>query len=145
MPFYLLIIRNRLTPESRAKLDYVLAAAADYFRQHTPLKFVYEFLDTDLDLRFKDFGVVANNGDFAGNTKNGYGLDGIKDQLTQLGKIENYKYSEILFCYEVQNFDSSKGQLAAWTYPNPLQGAAFSEIPSYGFDKPVFTHEPIHG
>jgi hypothetical protein len=144
MPFYLLIIRNRLTSESKAKLDAALAAQADYFKRHTPLTFVYDFLDTNLDTKFKDFGIVSNIGDFAGDTKTSYGLDGIKDQLRTVG-IENYKYSQIVFCYEVQNFDDSKGQLAAWTYPNPLQGAAFTEIPSYGFDQRVLTHEPFHG
>lgn len=69
-----------------------------------------------LPLSYKSFGTF--------NNKNLWGLDGIKNQLRSAGVPSGYDV--ILFFYYP---NPPKDDLANWTYPNDLQGAAFCELP----------------
>ena len=134
--FYLLIIKN--------KIDYDvnddIAKLADWVKRKTGIDLQIDYVETDLDLKFKNF------------TDEGLlGLDGVKDQLRQAGVLPQAQYHHICFLYDLDmtNFDVSK--LRSWTYPNPLNGSVFYEIPSTLFWEQVdalyrvFSHEMIHG
>jgi N-acetylmuramoyl-L-alanine amidase len=136
MTRHVLIVRN-----TKLNLQPSLDRAAEYFKRKAGIETQYHYLDTELFLWFKDFNVLVNGISY-------WGLNGIKEQLRQTGKIPRGKYHEIIFCYDLpQNFDKPH---AAWTYPNDLQLSAFSEVPCSQslIDTDVvyrhLTHEPIH-
>lgn len=119
-----------------------LLKAKVWWENRTGVEVVFEVLTVDLPLRFKEFGVRIGNGSVL------WGLDGIKQQLRDKGFAPYGKYHVVTFLYELRGFDL--GSIAAWSYPNHLNGAAFCEIPSLlSLEKSdnlfrLFTHEWIH-
>lgn len=146
-PFYILIVRNRIAGYPVEDDAKKLEAWLD---KNVPVDAVTEFVDTDLELKHKDFGVVIQGGAVGDTKKSAWGLDGIKEQLRQTGKVPAGKYHAIIFLYELIGWDWSKRMLGAWTYPNDLNGAAFCEIPSLSYWEKMddiyrmMTHEIMH-
>lgn len=137
MNYYILIIKNRIKYQIQDDIDKFVA----WLKKYTPLNPQIFYLETDLDVSYKDFGVKNAAGQLL------CGLDGIKEKLRQTGLIENNAYNSIIFLYECINCPSN---IAAWAYPNPLLGASFCEIPSSLFWEKIddlyrlLTHEIIH-
>ena len=133
--FYILIIRNNINYQID---DF--KKVIDWFKLYTPFEIQMDFLDTNLTVTHKDFGVVVDG-------KSLMGLDGIKEQLRQTKKIPYGKYHVVGFLYEFRAFDAG---VAAWTYPEDLQAAAFFEAPSNLLWEAtndtfrIFTHEILH-
>ncbi len=86
-----------------------------------PFKVVLTKKRADVPLSFKYFMTITD-GD---QPRQLFGLDGIKDQLRPY--VESGEYHEVFFHYYKPQ---GAPDLANWTYPNDLQGAAFSELVS---------------
>lgn len=140
MKFYILVIKNKIKYATEDDIEKLKA----WIKRRTPFEPEIEIIETDLSLKHKDFGVKIG-------VQSYWGLDGIKQQLRETGKIENGAYHAVCFLYELgDNWDFQNKPLGAWTYPNDLNGAAFFEIPSVLYWEKIddlyrmMTHEIIH-
>lgn len=115
--FYILIIENSLTYPIQDDLNKFF----DWISRKTGISVLPEYIKTQLPLTHKDFGIKVAD-------KSYWGLGGIKQQLRNTERIEDDYYHCVFFLYNLKGWDSTKG-LAAWTYPQYLYNAAFTEIP----------------
>lgn len=129
MKIKVLFIKNRIT--------YSIVQDIEKYKQWLitlGLEPEFEFKETDLDLKFKDFKVGG-----------WWGLDGIKQQIRELFIVPPLKYDIVIFCYDDPSIVRN---LANWTYPNPLNGSAFVEVvytPKFvGLNGDVLVHESTH-
>jgi len=123
----------------------------DWMKSEFDTEVEFSFIDTRLQLKHKDFGVLLSGGDAGTPIKTAWGLDGIKQQLRNTGLIPVGQHHLVAFLYNLpQNWDYSN-PIGAWTYPNDLNGAAFVEIPvilQHQNNDEIFrilSHESIHG
>lgn len=115
MKFYILFVENQLTYPVQDDLNKFF----DYLKRKLNISVFPEYIKTNIPVNFKDFGVKVGNTSY-------YGLSGIKEELRNSGKISPDYYHIVFYLYDKGKFDKP---LAAWTYPNKLEGAVFSEIP----------------
>lgn len=115
MKYYCLFIENSLTYPIQDDLNKFF----DYLKRKLGITVFPEYISVKLDNKFKDFGVKVNGISY-------HGLSGIKEELRNTGKIIPQYYHSIFYLYDKGKFNEP---LAAWTYPNTLEGATFSEIP----------------
>ena len=130
----ILLIRNNLSQDTSVSVNTFL----DWVWRKTPLQPTLEVSHLHVPLSYKPFGVVVQG-------QERWGLDGIKAQLRQTGRIAPNTYHVIIFLYQ----PDASYPLGAWTYPNDLQGAAFIEIPCSPEITPhllyrYLTHEFLH-
>lgn len=143
--YRILIIRNRI--------KYPLTAEIDLFRKFladkTPFEPVFEYLDTNLPLKYKDFMVKNGQGD-----QSWWGLDGVKQQLRDLNVIRYKDHDTVFFLHEATEF-LTPGILNSFAYANGLEGCGYAEIScqegfkavnNSGFDKisETLCHEQMH-
>ncbi len=142
---YILVVKNKLAFD----IDDQLGLFYEWMKYEFDTEVEFSFIDTELTTKHKDFGVVITGGDAGKQTKTSWGLDGIKQQLRDTGRIPIGQHHLIAFLYDLPLWDDSK-PLGAWTYPNDLNGAAFVEIPvlrSVWATTEIFrilSHESIH-
>ena len=129
----ILIIKNKLT--------YSIAKDIDEFKNFLifqGFQVSFDFKECDLPLKFKSFGMFGGN--------NYWGLDGMKKQLREEALVEPLKWDMVFFCYEPPI--NVGGQLANFTFPNDINGAAYCEIvytPNFvGINGKILIHESIH-
>jgi hypothetical protein len=94
-----------------------------WYQKTFPFEVVLTKKVLDLPLKFKYFLTI--NDPITHTARPLYGLDGIKKQLTPY--VELGQYDEIIFYYPRPDIQLD---LSNWTYPNDLNGAAFSELTS---------------
>jgi hypothetical protein len=139
--FHLLIIKNNF----EYPLIDDIQKTIEYEKKWKKRELIVDYIDINLPIKHKQFPVV-----FPQTGKKGYGLDGIKQQLRDTGKIPYKAYHAICFLYKEDDWDHKEKTLGAWTYPTPLKGSAFMEIPFQPNDEEndqlyrVLTHEMIH-
>jgi hypothetical protein len=117
MKFYILFIENNLGYAIQDDLDKFF----DWVNRKFGVKVCPEYIKTDLPLTWKDFGVKVGDVTY-------WGLNEIKGQLRATDRIDDKYYNSIFFLYDLVEWSDGK-KLAAWTYPQPLFSAEFSEIP----------------
>ena len=117
MDFKILVIRNRIKYDISDNVNKF----TDWIKRHTPLNPILTYIDSDLNLKWKFFTNLPGNAN-----QPLYGLDGIKDEILNSGLSTN-GHDSIFLIYEETEY-STPGYLGAFTYPNKLNGAAFSEI-----------------
>src|SRR3990167_1605220 len=140
MKLYIKIIRNQ-TSYTEDDIQKFLA----WIKRNTPLEPIVDFVDTDLSLKWKPFGISVG-------TKKLWGLDGIKEQIRQAGLVSQRRYHIVIFLYDCTGFGqiTDERALGHWTYPNELSGAAFMEVAATTYWETlddqyrVLTHEFLH-
>lgn len=127
----ILIIKNKI----KVPVQDDIEKAFGFLREKTPLTYELSYLETTLDLNFKEF------------IPGMYGTTGTKEALIPLIKE---KYDIVIFMYGVTSFKINKGSLAGWTFWERIGGAEFIELPTNrGSDKngwiwQTVAHETIH-
>lgn len=132
MKFYIRIVRHKsITYDIQPQIDLLVS----WLRRHTPLEPIVARDVFDDSVSFKDFGTIWGY----------WGLDGIKRQLRW--HLPNESDHVVIFLYDRAGIHKP---LAAWTYGNSFNGAAFVEIPcdevgakTYDIAR-MLTHEICH-
>lgn len=150
MKLRVLLIRNKSTA-FRFTTDHFASWLKDHFLLDEPI--LIDTVDSDLPLKWKDFGVKLGGVFAFADSRSYWGLDGIKEQLRQANLVPSAKYHIVIFAYEVpRGYDLTNHPLGNWTYPNDLQTSALIEMPwtrewappeDYAYR--VLTHEVLHG
>lgn len=138
--YYSLFVKNRIGYD----ITDDIGKFSNYLLITQGINLIYDVVETNLDLRHKDFGIKISS------DKTAWGLDGIKEQLRQANVAIDGQYHLIVFLYDLKEWNFSDKPLGAWCYPNDLHKAAFVEIPStFDWEQVdelfrMLTHENLH-
>lgn len=110
-----------------------IAESCKKIKEATGIQPEVDFIDIPLPLSFKSF-------DDTSLVKGLWGLDGIKQQLRDSKRIPDNYYHQVWFFYHW----SGEYKVAAWTYPESLNGSVFCEFPEIDVVH-LICHEFLHG